>query len=458
MSVIKRAVYVMLAGLIFCWVVSPGMAAQTTEPEYTITWWITPWRIRVPGMDPAKSPTGEEFCQYISEEFMKLHPNVQVKYEIVTVAGRLEKLTAAMYAGNPPDLCWHQGNPNPEWVPMMEPIEASLTDEDWEDFIPYTLETGKIGDHYYMWPWNNSNNGMGNTLLLNVEIFKERGVPLPPLPDRSWTIDEFLSCAQALTFDRDGDGVVDVYAISLPAKSVENMLAWLHLFGARLLNDETTEFTLNSPEGIAALQFLVDLVYKYKVAVPGGEAMGVYDAIDLFHQGKTAIGYGGIYEIGRIDRYLKEGRIDKPLNVAIAQFPHVPEVGPVAYQVNGGFLVFKQPDQKKRKLVMELARFITNTQNMVLLEDLLYITSRKSVNDRLTFEQVQAYADVRTEVEVYLRAIDHGIPYFGPAHVNTKAAMPYLEAAIQAALSLEKTPKDALDEFVKNANRVVFGK
>lgn len=440
-------------------IVAPDVAAQRRDPN-TITWWITPWRIRVPGMPDDATPTGEEFARYMSEKFMELHPGVRVEYEVVTHQGRLEKATAALFAGNPPDVYWEQGSPNLVWIEngLLEPINDYLTPADFEDFMPGTLETGKVGDNYYMWPWNYSNNGMGVTLLLNPAIFEERGVPLPPLPERSWTIDEFLQAAEQLTFDRDGDGETDVYAIVIAGQDQLNVLAWLHRFGARLLNDEGTEFIINNPEGVRALQFMVDLIYKYEVAPKGAAGMGVYDAIDLFHQGRVAMGYGGIYEIGRIDRAYRAGQLAEPFEVVVAQFPHDPEVGPVSYRVNGGFVVFRQPNAERRDLVMEFARFLTNTENAALLEDLLYFSSRKSANEQMTFEQVQAYTDVNEQVQVYLRATEYGIPYYGPAHVDVSEAIPHLMAAVQAALSRDKTPQQALDDFVREANRIVFGR
>src|SRR5690606_38531226 len=113
---------------------------------------------------------------------------------------------------------------------------------------------------HYIWPWNNSNNGMGSTMILNTALFAEAGVELPALPDRSWTIEEFMDAAGRLTMDRDGDGTTDAYAVSFAARDTENMLAWLFRYGARLMNDEGTEFVLNSEEGVRALQLVVDLI------------------------------------------------------------------------------------------------------------------------------------------------------------------------------------------------------
>lgn len=450
----RRSVLQVLVALL---ALSPVAAAQ---PQIELTWWINPWRIVTPDMPEGATATGEEYARYMSEKFMELHPNVTVRYEIVPNAGYSEKITTAIFSGTTPDVA-KDLNWNPEWARegLLEPIDPYLTDEDREDFLPYALAKGLIDGQHYIWPWNNSNNGMGSTLLLNTALFEEAGVEIPALPDRSWTIDEFLAAAEKLTMDRDGDGTTDVYAITFAARDVENMLSWLMRFGAKLVNDEGTEFVLNSEEGVRALQFIVDLIYEYGYAPRGGEALDVYGTIENLHNGRAAIGYGGIYEIGRIDRYLKEGRIANPIDVVIAPFPHDPEVGPIAYETSGGFIVFKQEDEYKREMAMEFARFLTDKENIKLLETLLYITARRSANAELTFEDVADYTgDVPTEVQVYQAAIDHGVPFFGPSDLDISAAMEHFTAAMEAALSRSKTPQQALDDFVREANRAVFGR
>src|SRR5690625_3172633 len=68
---------------------SAVFAQDGDDPEITLTWWLNPWRIRPPGFPADESPTGEEFPAWISEEFMKLHPNVTVEFEVVPNSGYL---------------------------------------------------------------------------------------------------------------------------------------------------------------------------------------------------------------------------------------------------------------------------------------------------------------------------------------------------------------------------------
>lgn len=445
----RKPLLVLLAVLVALGAVAPSTAfAQSSDPEITLTWWINPWRIRPPGFPADQSPTGEEFPAYVSQKFMELHPNVTVEFEVVPNTGFEEKVATAIFAGSPPDvLRWW----NPTWAldGVLEPIDPYLTDADRADFIGYTLEAGLVDGQHYLWPWNNSNNGMGSTLMLNYDAFAAAGVPLPDGLE-GWTIDEFLAVARQ--FKEAG-----TFAITFAAQDDINMMAWLHRFGARLMNDEGTAFTLNSPEGVRALQLVIDMIAE-GLAPAGAEGMGVYDAIDNLHAGRAAMGYGGIYEIGRIDRYVKEGRLEAPLQVVLMPFPHDPAVGPVAYQTSGGFVVFRQRDDYRRQMAMEFARFVTDTEQIRLLEDLLYVTARRSANELLTFESVQAYTDVGRQVEVYTNAIDAGVPYFGPSDFDWTLVKDYFVAAMQAALSGDATAQEALDTFVAQATAEAFGR
>ena len=220
---------ILIASLLLGMVPAGTVFAQEEElPEITLTWWINPWRIRPPGFPADQSPTGEEFPAWISEEFMKLHPNVTVEFEVVPNSGYLEKINTALFAGNPPDVM-RSLDFNPEWARegLLEPIDEYLTDFDREDFLDYALEDGNIDGQYYIWPWNNSNDGVGSTLLLNKDLFEERGVAIP---DGHWTIEEFLEAAEQLTFTRE-DGT-QVYAITVAAQDVENSMAWVYRYGA----------------------------------------------------------------------------------------------------------------------------------------------------------------------------------------------------------------------------------
>ena len=421
----------------------------------TITWWINPWRISPPGHPSDKPLTGEEFPKWISEEFMKLHPDVEVKYVLVTNQEYAQKLAAAIATKTQPDFfkgpVWDS-----RWAKngLLEPIDEYLSQEDWNDFYTQCLKAGYINGKHYVWPWVYGTNGMGSTMLLYTPDFERAGIDWKKIVNEGWTMEEFLEACKKLTWDEDGDGKADHYAIAFGAKGdmVHNILNFVYAFGGRLANEAESEVILNSPEAIAALQFVLDLIEKHGVAPKGAEALGIYDVIGYFHTHKASIGFGGPYEIGRITRYVNEGRLAEAFYPVIAPFPHLSGRDPVAYARGSGFVVFKQSDPKKREMIFEFLKFITNHENIALLETLNYLTARKSVNE--TLYQNDQY--MNEQVKRYAHIMDnYGIEFFGSEEFPWSQMNAHFVAALEAIFAKTKTPQQALNEFVSEANKIL---
>ncbi|HRW34312.1 MAG TPA: sugar ABC transporter substrate-binding protein [Thermotogota bacterium] len=423
--------------------------------KMTITWWINPWRIAPPGFPADQAAGSEDFPKWISEEFMKLHPDVEVKYVVVGNTEYSQKMAAAIATRTQPDLfkgpIWDS-----RWVEagLLEPIDDYLTEEDWEDFYEIALDDFEVNGKHYVFPWSFGTNGMGTSMLLYTPDFEKAGVDWRKIVEEGWTMEEFLEICKKLTWDSDGDGKTDHYALSFGAKDIHNIMNFIYAYGAKLSNEDETEVYMNSPQAVEGLQFLIDLVKKYGVVPNGVEGMGVYDVIGNFHAHRTSMGFGGPYEIGRITRYYlsQKWEFSELFEPVIAPFPHVEGKDPVAYAATGGFIVFKQADKEKRDMVMEFARFLTNKENMALLESLSYLTSRKSVNAMLYEgdEYMKAQVDVFGDIMG-----DYGMEFFGSQSFPWSEMEKYFTASLEAAFSGTKTPQQALDYFNVEANKIL---
>lgn len=429
--------------------------SATGFSKTTITWWINPWRITPPGFPADKSVGSEDFPKWASEEFMRLHPDVEVNYVVVGNQEYSQKMAAAIATRTQPDLF-----KGPVWdsrwakAGLLEPIDNYLTEDDWKDFYPKAMAEGEIDGKHYIFPWSFGTNGMGTTMLLYTPDFEKAGVNWKKIVREGWTMEEFVEICKKLTWDSDGDGEIDHYALSLGAKDEHNLLNFINAFGGRMTNEEETEVTFDSPEAVAGLQFVLDLVNKYKVMPAGVEAMGIYDIISNFHSHRTSIGFGGPYEIGRVTRYYqaKQYEFSEMFYPVIAPFPHVEGKDPVAYASSSGFIVFKQNDSKKRDMVMEFAKFLTNKENMALLESLSYLTARESVNKML-------YKDddyMKEQVNTYAYTMDqYGLDFFGSQEFPFSQMKKFLIAGFEGVFSGTKTPEEALTEFVKEGNKIL---
>ena len=421
----------------------------------TITWWINPWRITPPGFPADQTADSEAFPKWVSEEFMKIHPDVQVNYVVVGNSEYSQKMAAAIATGTNPDIF-----KGPVWdsrwakAGLLEPIDEYLTEEDLADYYEIALAEGEIDGKHYIWPWNLGTNGMGTTMLLYTPDFEKAGVDWEKIVEEGWTMEEFLDACEKLTWDEDGDGKTDHYAISFGAKdtNIHNVMNFLYAFGGELTNEDETVVTFNDEGAVAGLQFVVDLVDKYGYAPKGVEGLGVYDEIGNFHSHRTSIGFGGPYEINRITRYVNSGQLAEKFYPVIAPFPHVDGEDPAAYSSAGGFVTFKQNDPEKKELVFEFVEFLTNAENTALLETLNYLTARKSVNEILyqddpyRNEQAALFAEVIGE---------YGIPFFGSQEFPWSQISKFFVSALQGAFGGTKTPQEALDYFVDEANKVI---
>lgn len=137
----------------------------------------------------------------------------------------------------------------------------------------------------------------GGALILyyNKDMFDQAGLDYP---SSEWTWDDFLTAAQALTV-RTGD-TVDVYGFAA-GDWWPWWMSFIYQNGGAILDDAGNP-VVNSPEAVEAMQFYIDLVYKYKVA-PSPEDyanMGQGSPDPLFAQGKAAMSMTGFWAVNSL--------------------------------------------------------------------------------------------------------------------------------------------------------------
>lgn len=96
-----------------------------------------------------------------------------------------------------------------------------------------------------------------NILFYNKNIFDKYGVPYPPR-ECSW--DELVRIAQRVTVRKPGHKLPECFGLA--------SVGWEELIyqaGGSIFNKDGTRCVIDSPEGIRAIRFYRDLMYKYRV-------------------------------------------------------------------------------------------------------------------------------------------------------------------------------------------------
>lgn len=167
--------------------------------------------------------------------------------------------------------------------PMLIPLDGSfdpdiaISEEDRADFLDNAL--ARYQGHDYMLPFSLDLR----LFYYRTDLLEAAGFTEPPA---TWA--ELVEYAQALTKDLDGDGSIDQWgfaSLGLPGQVFNTYTFFDFLFqnGGQIMDEDGLP-AFNSPEGVEALQFMVDLRNTYKV-MP--EDVITYDNNEI-HEGFVA--------------------------------------------------------------------------------------------------------------------------------------------------------------------------
>ncbi len=284
---------------------------------------------------------GLEFIEDIGDEFNEMQDDIEVN--IVYSGGyqeTLEGAQAALAAGDPPNVSMFEQSRgaafvDAEAVLSLEPFFEEDDSVDLDDFFPELMATSTYEGTVYGIPYNTSTP----LLYYNKEMFEEAGLEGPP---EDW--DEILEYSQILQ-DELGVYGIDFYPWGWLFE------AWTGQAGARVLNEDLTEFTLNSPEAVEAMEFTQDLVHEYGVATYGSGAEGY----DNFFGENLAM-------TQRSTAALESNRESADFDMGVAITP----AGPAGHYVpfgGGNFFMFDTGTEEEQQASWEFLKFIIEAEN-----------------------------------------------------------------------------------------------
>ncbi len=262
----------------------------------------------------SRVPLMEDMFARFSEE----HPWITVENQLVPGGERLQKIQTAIAGGTPPDCPMiNQGE-----IPMFAVRDALIA------LDGYMAEDGVSEDEYYDYAIKAS-QWQGETFTLpnvsaawqlyfyNLDAFEEVGLD-PTSPPETW--DEMINAAEDLTI-KDGDAIQRLgyeFYHGLPGSN-DFKQALVSNHGSFMSDDgRTVEF--NSPEGMEAMQWLLEMMETVYGSVDAyqewGAVQGSEDISNPFIAETLAAQFAGVWEIF----YIQEGNPD--LRYRVDQLPH----------------------------------------------------------------------------------------------------------------------------------------
>ena len=145
---------------------------------------------------------------------------------------------------------------------MLQPLDEWLAREPKEfmDNIFPTFHKKWLGKQHYL-----PVHAGCVALFWNTEIFKKAGIAGPP---KTW--DEYVQMAKKLTNPEEKVfATTATLAVEPPTNLTYDIYPLIYQAGGDVIDEKSNKAVFNSPAGVKAVQWYVDLINVHKVAVPG---------------------------------------------------------------------------------------------------------------------------------------------------------------------------------------------
>ncbi len=232
------------------------------------------------------------------------------------------------------------------------PLDDIITDEIRNDIDDSYWENGMLNGKTYMIPYL----GMQNTLCYNKDLFRQVGLDKYIADEdiiQNWTLDEWDEILSTLKAKLPKN-VYPMMMYAANSMGDTHIITLLRSHGSKFF-DENGRIHINTPEGIAAIQWLMD--YNEKGYFPtNAETLEIDDCGELFYNKQLAIHINNV----ALDATLRKCGFD----YGHVNFPSIDGDGFNSTFMNG-FEVFDNDDAEKLAVAKDFVKFVYETEELL---------------------------------------------------------------------------------------------
>jgi ABC-type glycerol-3-phosphate transport system substrate-binding protein len=249
----------------------------------------------------------KDIYEALAERFHEVHPELVVEIRQPEFPAETSEVTLEQMAaqGDCLEVFAALGTDRSALMSLDPFIEAEATFS-LDDFYPSFLEPFRRQGRLWALP----TEGYPRVMYYNKELFDAADLTYPSL---DWTLDDFLTLAEALTQDKDKQ-----YGYILHPGPFIEPLFFVEQQGARLMDDSAGQvaYTLDTPTMAKAVRWYVDLIRRYGVTLNLGNPDDYVQHYELWRSliqdGKAAMWSMYPLEASNIWREIDWGAVPMP--------------------------------------------------------------------------------------------------------------------------------------------------
>lgn len=370
----------------------------------------------------------------MAADFEAEHPDIDVTPVYTgSYADTAVKTQAGVQAKQPPDVAVLQSTELFSLLDMnaILPLDDFIAKEEGgylADFYPAFMANSQTGGHTYSIPFQRSTI----VLYYNKEMFKEAGLDPEKGPETWEQMQEY-----AVKLKKDGR-----YGLEIPVTGFAYWMMQTFALqnGDNLMTPDGKKVMFDTPENVEGLQYWLDLAAKHK-AMPEGVTDWSTVPSD-FLEGKTAMMY---HTTGNLSNVKKNATFDFGVSFLPAKKQYGSPTG------GGNFYIFKDIAPEKQQAAWEFVKFMTEPERAAQWSiDTGYVAVRKSAYET---ERMKEYAAGFPAAVVARDQLEYAAAELS-THNNGKV-MKILNDSVQAALTGDMTPADALKKAQAEADQAL---
>lgn len=275
----KSLIALSMVGAMLAVNMSVVTAEEKTYEGTNLVFWMQSY-----GADPSIQ---REAMDKVTKDFLE-ETGISVEYNIIDWGSANQKLTLACTGGEAPDVAdifftksmVTMSSDEYGVMELNDLVEEMGGENTW---ITAGKDEACVDGNWYGIPWRADTR----VLLYNTEDFEAAGIEEAP---KTW--DELVEAAQKLT-KTDGDGNITHAGLAWYSDMGRYDQTWFSMLaqcGGTLMNEDFTEFTIDTDEAKKSLEFLSDCINVHNICNNSLDAS--YDAVTEFMSGNVSMVFG----------------------------------------------------------------------------------------------------------------------------------------------------------------------
>jgi len=377
-----------------------------------------------------------EFYERLVRDFQAARPGVEIEFTLGEWSGSKEQKPAHdlirswVADGTGPDVVVMPDIWITEFAPHIEPYGDHAPPGKASEYFPVLYEKGVFKGKWLGPVWATSTKA----LVYRSDLFRKAGLQ----PPRTWN--DLLDCARKL------NDPPRVFGFGLAGKkdydTTDNFYYFFWSAGGELIGPDGKS-AVNGPEGVKALGFMRDLIFKYRVVQAGFTEHHRHDVERLFEQGKIAMTENGPWMIENLRK--------RAPNIEFAVAPIPVDKRPVTQIITDHIIIMKYSPRKR--LAADFVTFATQDKYRLAFCKLGMVPEKPAVAKDAHFQRDPAwrvFVDIIPtgksipklpweKVELATQEALHAV-YCGKLDVKT--ALDRIASAINAVIEEQKSASD----------------